>query len=83
MPIGALGPARRACREARRVADAARPAAAASISVNLSARQFQDPDLVADVSAALAVSGLDASRLVLEITESVLHADAAPRPSIA
>ena len=43
-----------------------------SVSVNLSARQFQHPDLVAEVGAALASSGLDSSRLVLEITESVL-----------
>jgi diguanylate cyclase (GGDEF)-like protein len=43
-----------------------------SVSVNLSARQFQHPDLVAEVGAALASSGLEPSRLVLEITESVL-----------
>ncbi len=43
-----------------------------SVGVNLSARQFQHPDLVAEVGTALASSGLDPSRLVLEITESVL-----------
>ena len=42
------------------------------VSVNLSARQFQDQGLDARISAALDVSGLDASALVLEITESVL-----------
>ena len=42
------------------------------ISVNLSARQFQHPDLVRDVKAALAATGLPASSLTLEITESVL-----------
>ena len=42
------------------------------ISVNLSARQFQHPDLVRDVTAALAASGLAPSALTLEITESVL-----------
>ncbi len=42
------------------------------VAVNLSARQFQDPELDAQINAALDVSGLDASRLVLEITESVL-----------
>jgi diguanylate cyclase (GGDEF)-like protein len=42
------------------------------VAVNLSARQFQDPQLDTQVGQALAVSGLDASRLVLEITESVL-----------
>ncbi len=45
---------------------------ALSVSVNLSARQFQHPDLIAEVGAALAASGLEPSRLVLEITESVL-----------
>src|SRR4029079_7696400 len=42
------------------------------ISVNLSARQFQHPDLVHDVLAALASTGLPAASLTLEITESVL-----------
>jgi|GEM_PF-1289432 len=43
-----------------------------SVGVNLSARQFQHPDLVAEVGGALAGSGLEPSRLILEITESVL-----------
>ena len=43
-----------------------------SVSVNLSARQFQHPDLLAEVGAALEVSGLEPSSLILEITESVL-----------
>ncbi len=42
------------------------------VSVNLSARQFQDQGLDDRISAALEMSGLDASALVLEITESVL-----------
>jgi diguanylate cyclase (GGDEF)-like protein len=41
-----------------------------SISVNLSARQFQQPDLVAGVKGALHHSGLDARSLHLEISES-------------
>jgi EAL domain-containing protein (putative c-di-GMP-specific phosphodiesterase class I) len=40
------------------------------VSVNLSARQFQQPTLVDEVSTALASSGLDPSLLELEITES-------------
>jgi diguanylate cyclase (GGDEF)-like protein len=43
-----------------------------AISVNLSARQFQDPGLVRDVKAALARTGLPPDSLTLEITESVL-----------
>jgi EAL domain-containing protein (putative c-di-GMP-specific phosphodiesterase class I) len=42
------------------------------VSVNLSARQFTQADLVADVAAILADCGLDPSELELEITESVV-----------
>jgi EAL domain-containing protein (putative c-di-GMP-specific phosphodiesterase class I) len=47
-----------------------------SLSVNLSARQLEHPDLVEDVRAALAASGLQPELLVIEITESLLAADA-------
>ena len=40
------------------------------VSVNLSGRQLQDPGFVGDVRAALEASGLPASKLTLEITES-------------
>jgi diguanylate cyclase (GGDEF)-like protein/PAS domain S-box-containing protein len=46
-----------------------------SISVNVSARQLDQPDFIAIVSAALADSGLSANRLCLEMTESVLMED--------
>ena len=46
-----------------------------SVSVNLSARQFQEEDLVKRVAAALHENGLGAGSLRLEITESVLVAD--------
>jgi len=42
------------------------------VSVNLSAHQLQEPDLVDDVSRALDDSGLQPEALVLEVTESVL-----------
>jgi diguanylate cyclase (GGDEF)-like protein len=45
------------------------------MSVNLSPRQFHDPNLVGDVSHAIDVAGIDATTLVLEITESMLTAD--------
>jgi diguanylate cyclase (GGDEF)-like protein/PAS domain S-box-containing protein len=48
-----------------------------SIAVNLSAVQFADGKLVDTVRAALEHSGLDAHRLELEITESVLLRDSA------
>jgi len=46
------------------------------IAVNLSPIQFKNKDLLPSVISALAASGLSASRLELEITESVLLQDA-------
>jgi len=46
------------------------------VHVNLSARQLATPNLAALVSGVLRSTGLDASRLCLEITESVLMEDA-------
>jgi EAL domain-containing protein (putative c-di-GMP-specific phosphodiesterase class I) len=51
------------------------PGRSLSLSVNLSGVQFRQRDLVDEVASALAGSGLDASSLVLEITESTLMAD--------
>jgi diguanylate cyclase (GGDEF)-like protein len=45
------------------------------VAVNLSPAQFKDRNLVTSVVSALAVSGLAACRLELEITESVLLQD--------
>jgi diguanylate cyclase (GGDEF)-like protein len=45
------------------------------VSVNISGRQLEDPDLVADVARALRESGLEPGLLTLEITESVLMRD--------
>jgi len=56
---------RTACRDAARWSTAC-------VAVNLSPAQFKNPDLVATVKSALGDSGLPASRLELEITESVL-----------
>jgi diguanylate cyclase (GGDEF)-like protein len=47
------------------------------LSVNLSVRQLQQPDLLEDVAGALDASGLDPGELMLEITESVLVTDQA------
>ncbi len=43
-----------------------------TVSVNLSVRQFQHPELVPDVAHALKESGLEACNLQLEVTESVM-----------
>ena len=67
---------RRACREAAGWRDGAGLPSEVSVSVNLSARQLQHPDLVADVRAALADSELSPARLLLEVTENVLIDDA-------
>jgi diguanylate cyclase (GGDEF)-like protein len=45
------------------------------MSVNVSVRQFQHPDLVGDVSEALRLSELDPRLLTLEITESLFVQD--------
>jgi diguanylate cyclase (GGDEF)-like protein len=45
------------------------------MSVNLSVRQLQQPDLVEDVAGAVDAAGLDPSDLMLEVTESVLVLD--------
>lgn len=46
-----------------------------SATVNLSARQFADARLVNDIQDALRQTGMDATRLQLEMTESVAAAD--------
>ena len=46
------------------------------VSVNLSARQLGHPDLVEDVGRVLERTGVDPSRIKLEITESAVMADA-------
>ncbi|MGE3508434.1 MAG: putative bifunctional diguanylate cyclase/phosphodiesterase [Vicinamibacterales bacterium] len=52
--------------------EAASWSAALTVAVNVSPVQASSPELLADVRQALSVSGLDASRLELEITESAL-----------
>jgi diguanylate cyclase (GGDEF)-like protein len=53
-------------------AEAAKWPSDIKVAVNLSVVQFRNPNLVASVQTALALSGLAAHRLELEITESVL-----------
>ena len=74
VPIGTwvLG---EACRRARGWREDPR-AANLLLRVNLSARQFERPDVVDTVSAALRDSGLPAEALCLEITETILMSDA-------
>ena len=46
-----------------------------TISVNLSVKQLQSESIIDDVREALRLTGIDASTLVLEITETVMMAD--------
>jgi diguanylate cyclase (GGDEF)-like protein len=74
LPLG-LWVLRMACRQAQswRAQNDGRPLL---LSVNLSPMQVRQPDLVAEVAAILAETGLPADALCLEITESVLLEDA-------
>ncbi len=63
-----------ACRQGRRWHEAGQ--AGFQISVNVSAIQFAQPGLLAQVDRALCASGFPASCLTLEITESTLMTDA-------
>jgi diguanylate cyclase (GGDEF)-like protein/PAS domain S-box-containing protein len=63
-----------ACSHAARLAEAF-TALDLHMAVNLSARQIARPEIVEEVREALSASGLDPSKLVLEITESVMIHD--------
>ncbi len=63
---------REACQQLSRWQSQFPGTAPSAISVNLSARQLHDPDLVKDVMDALAMSGLDPWQLTLELTESMM-----------
>jgi diguanylate cyclase (GGDEF)-like protein/PAS domain S-box-containing protein/excisionase family DNA binding protein len=61
-----------ACRQAREWQQAFPSDPPMTMSVNLSARQFAQPNLVTEVAAILAETGLPPATLELEITESVV-----------
>jgi diguanylate cyclase (GGDEF)-like protein len=65
-----------ACHQAARWQDDDAGGAMRAVHVNLSALELRQPDLIETVSAAIADAGIDASDLVLEITESQLLEDA-------
>jgi diguanylate cyclase (GGDEF)-like protein/PAS domain S-box-containing protein len=64
-----------ACRQLRDGEANHSPGQAMNITVNISARQFADARLVNDIQDALQQTGIDPSRLQVEITESVAAAD--------
>jgi diguanylate cyclase (GGDEF)-like protein/PAS domain S-box-containing protein len=49
-----------------------------TVSLNLSAKQFAQPDMVEHIERTMDASGVDPALLKLEITESVILEDAAP-----
>ncbi len=74
VPIG-LWVLREACNAMRRWQNEFPDIPPLEISVNVSVRQFREPDLRAQIAAILAETGLDPATLQLEITESVLMDD--------
>jgi diguanylate cyclase (GGDEF)-like protein/PAS domain S-box-containing protein len=54
------------------IAEQAARAQPLRVSINVSPRQFRDPNFIADIEAALATTGADAHYLMIEITESLL-----------
>jgi diguanylate cyclase (GGDEF)-like protein len=68
-----------ACRQLRSWQRRHGPAAPSTVSVNLSGKQMEDPDLVESIREALEKAGLDPHHLVLECTESVLLGEAMVR----
>jgi diguanylate cyclase (GGDEF)-like protein len=74
LPIGSWV-LREACRQMQTWKAANSPEAALTISVNLSGRQFVQSDLIVQIEEILATTGLAASRLKIEITESMIIAD--------
>ena len=63
---------RRACLQIKQLLDLGVWPHDARVAVNLSARQFSDPDLVSNLKETLEITGCPVSVLELEITESTL-----------
>jgi diguanylate cyclase (GGDEF)-like protein len=76
IPIGAWV-LEQACHQLRDWNHGGRTGPQGSVEVNLSARQIDDPRIVATVEEILSRTGLPAGNLTLEITESALMEDAA------
>ncbi|WP_426210394.1 bifunctional diguanylate cyclase/phosphodiesterase [Massilia sp. TWP1-3-3] len=72
VPIGAWV-MRTACRQNKQWQDAG--LGALRVAVNLSARQFAAPDLLADITGVLEQTGLAAACLEIELTESLFMSD--------
>lgn len=64
-----------ACRQMQEWREQFANARSVMMSVNLSSRQFAQPNLLAQIQEALIVTGLNAANLKLEITESMVMDD--------
>lgn len=73
VPIG-LWVIEQACEQLQRWGESAQTAHL-SLSVNVSARQFYQPDFVQQVLALVGKLGIDPSKLILELTESLVLED--------
>jgi diguanylate cyclase (GGDEF)-like protein len=71
LPLGAWV-LREACDQAQRWRRRRGSSSPLAVTVNVSGRQLQNDQFIADVRAALAASGLEPHALILELTESVL-----------
>ncbi len=67
---------REACRQAKKWRERYPGTEPLTMAVNLSVKQFQQPDLAEEVGRVLRETGLDLGSLILEITEGVLMGDA-------
>ena len=76
VPIGRFV-LREACRQMREWQNRYPTTPPMTVSVNLSARELDEPGLVPSVRAVLEETGLDPAHLVLEITETLLLVDLA------
>ncbi|HUQ84549.1 MAG TPA: bifunctional diguanylate cyclase/phosphodiesterase [Gemmatimonadaceae bacterium] len=65
-----------ACRQVKGWQDQVARARALTLTVNISRAQLRQPSLIADVANALALTGIDPRRLVLEVSDAVLLDDA-------
>jgi diguanylate cyclase (GGDEF)-like protein len=65
-----------ACTQVKNWQSQVASARALTLTVNVSRAQLRQPSLIADVANALEISGLDARRLVLEVSDAVLLDDA-------
>jgi len=68
---------RKACERLRHLSETIPDTANMSMNVNISARQFRQPDFAEGIRRILAETGVAPGRLCLEVTESMLLEDAA------